>query len=92
LGYIILGCSGTRVDKSLYHPEYQALISLLRQLREEAGLRQADLAEQLGRSQQFVSKYEAAERRLDFVEVRTICRALGLDLADFVQRYEASLA
>ncbi|MHB8468076.1 MAG: helix-turn-helix domain-containing protein [Acidimicrobiales bacterium] len=79
------------MDKSLYTPEYQALLTLLRQLREEAGLRQSDLAELLGRSQQFVSKYEAGERRVDFVEVRAICRALGIDLRDFVKRYETRL-
>jgi ribosome-binding protein aMBF1 (putative translation factor) len=40
---------------------------------------QADLAHKLGKRQQFVSKYESGERRLDAIEVIDICRALSLD-------------
>jgi transcriptional regulator with XRE-family HTH domain len=55
-------------------------------------LRQHDLAERLGEPQSFVSKYETGERILDFVEVRDICRALGIPLVEFVRRLEESLA
>jgi transcriptional regulator with XRE-family HTH domain len=61
---------------------------LLRDLREAAGLRQVDLAVRLKRPQSFVSKYESGEKTLDFLEVREVCRALGVPLADFVRRYE----
>ena len=61
---------------------------LLRDLREAAGLRQVDLAARLKRPQSFVSKYESGEKTLDFLEVREVCRALGVPLADFVRRYE----
>ncbi len=61
---------------------------LLRDLREAAGLRQVDLATRLKRPQSFVSKYESGEKTLDFLEVREVCRALGVPLADFVRRYE----
>ena len=61
---------------------------LLRDLREAAGLRQVDLAARLKRPQSFVSKYESGEKTLDFLEVREVCRALGVPLVDFVRRYE----
>lgn len=61
---------------------------LLRDFREAAGLRQVDLAARLKRPQSFVSKYESGEKTLDFLEVREVCRALGVSLADFVRRYE----
>ncbi|MBI5783784.1 MAG: helix-turn-helix transcriptional regulator [Gammaproteobacteria bacterium] len=61
---------------------------LLRDLREAAGLRQVDLATRLKRPQSFVSKYESGEKTLDFLEVREVCRALGMPLVDFVRRYE----
>jgi len=92
LGYFLLGCWRAGVDKSIYSHEYRTLIALMRQLREGAGLRQSDLADLLGRSQQFVSKYESGERRLDLVEIRAICQTLGLTLGEFVKRYEKSLA
>lgn len=76
------------MEKSIHSPEYQRLARLLRQLRHDAGLRQVDLAQRLGRPQSFVAKYEVGERRLDLIELRTICVELGVDLLDFVRRIE----
>ena len=63
-------------------------LSLLRQMRVQAGLRQADLARRLGEPQSFVSRCESGERRVDILELREICAALGVSLADFVERLE----
>lgn len=78
------------MKKSLFTPEQRSLQRLLRQVRLGAGLRQADLAELLERPQSFVSKYESGERRLDLLEIRQICRAVGISLAEFVKRFEES--
>jgi transcriptional regulator with XRE-family HTH domain len=66
----------------------QRLLVLLRQMRQDAGLRQADLARKIGQPQSFVSKYESGERRLDILELRAICTAAGVSLSDFVRRLE----
>jgi transcriptional regulator with XRE-family HTH domain len=79
------------MDKSIYSREQEVLQKVLRQLRLGAGLKQDDLAAQLSEPQSFVSKYELGERRLDFVELRHICRALGTTLTDLVQRFEEQL-
>ena len=68
--------------------EKQLLQELLRELRDAADLRQIDLAKRLGRPQSFVSKYESGEKNLDFLEVREVCEALGVPLAEFVRRFE----
>jgi transcriptional regulator with XRE-family HTH domain len=73
---------------SRYRPEYRALIAILRQLRTEAGLTQAELAVRLGQRQTYVSKYELGERRLDILELRDICESLGASLVDVVRRFE----
>lgn len=52
-------------------------------MREEAGLSQQALAERLGVPQSFISKIETGERRLDILELRAICIALGLPLGRF---------
>lgn len=67
----------------------QDLAGLLRELRESRGMKQSDLATALGVHQSFVSKYEAAERKLDLVEVRAICNAVGTSFPEFTQRVEA---
>lgn len=72
--------------------EQAALLALLRELRQRAGLRQRDLAERLGAPQSFVSKYESGERRLDIVELRYICTALGLSITEFAHRFEERIA
>ena len=79
------------MDKSIHSFEQNVLQTLLRQIREEAGMRQVDLARLLDKPQSFVSKYEAGERRLDLLELRLICAALGVPLADFVTRLETTL-
>lgn len=71
--------------------QQRALLSLLRELRKEAGLRQVDIAEALGKPQAFVSYYESGARRLDLLELRQVCKVLGVSLINFVQRLEAQL-
>lgn len=72
-------------------PADEELVALLRQLREKAGLRQRDVAQKLGRPQSFVAKYEGGERRLDVIELRDVCLALGTTLTNFVRRLERRL-
>jgi transcriptional regulator with XRE-family HTH domain len=69
----------------------QAFLSVLRQVRVEAGMRQEDLAQALGMPQSAVSKFESGERRLDLLELRDVCQALGISLIEFVRRFEGSL-
>ncbi len=69
----------------------ELLLALLRQKRVDAGLRQADLAKLLSQHQSFVSKYETGERRLDILELRQICKALGLSLEEFARDLEKLL-
>jgi transcriptional regulator with XRE-family HTH domain len=64
------------------------LAKLLRELRTDAGLRQVDLAERLGEPQSYVSKYESGEQRLDLLELRAVCRAVGASLVQLVERFE----
>jgi len=73
-------------------PTHQArLQALLRRLRTQAGIRQADVAKKLGQPQSFVSKYESGERRLDVLELRQVCQAIGMPLDEFARRLEEAL-
>lgn len=79
------------MEKSIYSPEYAVLLRMLRQAREKAGYTQVELAKKLGQTQSFVTKVERGDRRLDVVQLRTICRELGLTVTDFVRRWEREL-
>lgn len=79
------------MPKSIYSAGQEKMQELLRQIRLNAGMTQEDLASKLGRPQSFVSKYESGERRLDVLELREVCNALKITLANFVQKLEATL-
>jgi transcriptional regulator with XRE-family HTH domain len=81
--------SGPRLTAN--RKQQKALLTLLRHLRQQAGLRQADMAQKLGKPQAFVSYYESGARRLDLLELRQICGILGITLVEFVRRFEKQL-
>ena len=77
------------MDRAAYGRERRRLAALLRTLREEAGLRQIDVAQALDVPQSFVSKYESGERRLDLVELREVCKALQTTVTRLVARLDS---
>ncbi len=79
------------MEKSVYTEDYPVVVELLRSARTVAGVTQVRLAEMLGQSQSFVSKYENGDTRLDILQLRTVCQSLGLSLGEFVERLEQRL-
>lgn len=70
---------GLALAKGIQDERYRSLIQTMIDARTKAGLSQAAFAKKIGRRQQFVSKYETGERRLDAVELIDLALALGLD-------------
>jgi transcriptional regulator with XRE-family HTH domain len=81
----------SRINKDPRDPRRKKLQGLLRKLRQRAGLRQEDVARKLGAPQSLVSKYEAGERRIDVIDTREICLALGISFAEFARMFEREL-
>jgi transcriptional regulator with XRE-family HTH domain len=81
--------SGPRLTAN--RKQQKALLSLLKQLRTDAGITQVQMAKLLGKPQPFVSYYESGARRLDLLELRQVCEVLGISLTKFVQRFEKLL-
>ena len=79
------------MSKSIHGREHRILIRLLKEARQRTGLRQSEVAQQLGQPQSFVSKYEAGERRLDIIELRKLCHVLGIGLPVFIDALEAEI-
>jgi len=63
----------------------------LREVRQQAHLTQRDVAARLEHHQAFVSRSETGERRLDVIELRAVCRALGMPLREFIDSLEKEL-
>lgn len=75
----------------IYEPEYRIFIQCLKDYRIQSNMTQQELASYLGVSQSYVCKYEQGQKRLDFLEVRNICKILGTSLAELVDDYEERL-
>ena len=78
--------------KSLHTWHNEEFLKLLRSSRERRRLRQADLAQRLGRDQATVSKVESGMRRLDVIELRAWLHALDVDFLAFMAELNESLA
>jgi transcriptional regulator with XRE-family HTH domain len=74
--------SQSRPPKTIFDPQYIALIKHLRVRRIELGLTQGDVAMQMGVVRTFVVRVEQRERRLDILELRRWLDVLGLKLVD----------
>lgn len=68
------------------------MLGLLRQVRLERGVKQTDLMQKLRIDQSTISRIETGDRRLDAIELRNYCLALGISFPEFVAMLEASLA
>lgn len=79
------------MPKTIYRPEHTALLSLLKKYRKAAGLTQVQCSTALGRPQSFMSDVESGTRRLDIVQLRDLCKVLGIGLAELVAEFERSL-
>ena len=79
------------MSRGVHNREYRILRRLLREVREEAGLTQTQVAEALGMHQSYVSKYETGERRLDVVELRRVAMAVGLSPTAVMRRLDKLL-
>ena len=79
------------MEKTIYTREYEIVLRLLKEARETAGITQVQLAKKLKQSQSFVSKIERGDRRIDIVQLRTICKIIGTTLMEFVSRLEKEL-
>ncbi len=76
------------MDKTIFSGDYETFLRLMRDARRASGLTQEQMAERLGQTQSFISKCERGERRLDLVEVRAFCIAMGVSFPAFVTEFD----
>ena len=77
--------------KSIHSARQRHLQEILRRARQDAGLTQTALAQRLDTPHSRISDYERGERRLDLIQLRDYCNAMGLSLQEFVKRFEEAL-
>ena len=65
------------MPKSVFTDAYVSMVDDLVALRKQSGVSQVELAQRLGKTQQFVSSVEQRIRRLDVIELYAYVRAIG---------------
>jgi transcriptional regulator with XRE-family HTH domain len=78
------------MEKSIHLQNYRRFLDMLRAERDKSGLTQQQVATRLKATQSFVSKCERGERRVDVVELRAWCNALGISFHRFVKAFDAA--
>src|SRR4051812_49003203 len=79
------------MEKTIVTKEYRVFLRRLRAVRKAAGITQGQLGERLDESQSLISRCERGERRLDIVEVRAFCQAMGIPFLSFLAEFERAL-
>ena len=69
-------------------PSHKALGAAIKQLREDQGLLQADLAEKTGLHASYVSDIERGKRNPTWTVLSQFAKAFGIKLSELVQQAE----
>lgn len=76
------------MEKSIYTKEYITFLKCLVKARKDAGITQVEFAERIKQTQSFVSRCERGERRIDVIELRVFCEAIGISFAEFIAQLD----
>ena len=73
------------MGKTIRTKAYAIFIERMIRAREEAGLRQIDVAKKVKRPQSYISRVESGEYRLDILEVKKFAEIYKKDIEYFVK-------
>ena len=76
----------TSMNKTIYSKDHKFLVEQLKKARIEAGLDQERAAELLGKTQSFISKIEAGQRRIDVVQLKEFAKIYKKPLDYFIKK------
>jgi transcriptional regulator with XRE-family HTH domain len=74
------------MDKTIYTKDHKFIIEQLKKARIEAGFDQEKVAELLGKTQSYISKIEAGQRRIDIVQLKEFAKAYKKPLDYFIKK------
>jgi len=73
------------MKKTIYTKSHKYLVKQLIRARKEAGLRQEDVAKKVVRTQSYISKIEAGQRRIDVVQLKELAEVYRKRLNFFIK-------
>ncbi len=73
------------MDKTIFTKSHRDLVDQLIKARQSSGLRQKDAARKLGRTQSYISKIEAGQRRIDTVQLKEFAAVYKKKISFFIR-------
>ncbi len=73
-----------KMDKTIFTDSHKELVKRLVEARRKAKLTQTDAAKKLGRTQSYLSKIEAGQRRIDIVQLKEFARVYKKKIESFL--------
>ena len=73
------------MEKTIFTESHRYVVKQLVKARHEAGLKQNDVARTIGRTQSYVSKIEAGQRRIDVVQLKELAGGYKKKLDYFIK-------
>ncbi len=73
------------MEKNKQKISYKTIAEHLRLAREEAGLKQEEVAKKLGKYQSYLSKIENGERRVDIIELLELAQIYDKAITFFIK-------
>ena len=75
-------------QKTIYRKEYDTLIQKLIDTRKECNLTQQQVGDKLGWRQDYISKLESKQRRIDIIELSDLAKIYKKDIHFFISHIE----
>lgn len=72
--------------KTIYSKDHKFITEQLKKARIDAGFDQEKVAELLGKTQSYISKIEAGQRRIDVVQLKEFAKAYKKPLDYFIKK------
>ena len=73
------------MDKTIFTESHKDLVGRLIKARKQAKLKQKDVAKKLGRTQSYLSKIEAGQRRVDLIQLKEFAAIYKKKLNFFIK-------
>lgn len=73
------------MEKTIFTGSHRYLVDQLIKARRKAKLRQQDVARKLGRTQSYISKIEAGQRRIDTVQLKELAAVYKKKIRFFIK-------
>ena len=72
------------MNKTIFTKSHKALVRRLVKARTDAKLKQEDVAKRVGRTQSYISKMEAGQRRIDTVQLKELAAVYKKEVSFFI--------